>query len=104
MDLRRPLSMLFSTFILHQVNEYINKFTRSVTKLIFVISGRVPELLINSKKASTFHIFDEHIKRFLRFRFSMIQTHDFFLKATGKVPCMGLQYEIMLKVKKALFL
>ena len=37
--------------------------------------GRVPELLINSEKASTSHVFNEYIERFLRFRFSMIQTH-----------------------------
>jgi len=32
--------------------------------------------LINSEKASTSHVFNEYIERFLRFRFSMIQTHD----------------------------
>jgi len=39
-------------------------------------SGRVLELLINSEKASTSHVFNEYIERFLRFQFSMIQTHD----------------------------
>ena len=38
--------------------------------------GRVRELLINSEKASTFHLFDEYIGRFSRFQFSMIHTHD----------------------------
>jgi hypothetical protein len=36
--------------------------------------GRVPELLINSEKASTHHVFDEYIGRFSRF--SMIYIHD----------------------------
>jgi hypothetical protein len=39
-------------------------------------NGLVPELWINSEKASTSHVFDEYIVRFSRFRFSMIQTHD----------------------------
>ena len=43
--------------------------------------GRVPELLINSEKASTPHVFDEYIGRFSRFRFSMIHTHDPLLNA-----------------------
>jgi len=46
--------------------------------------GRVPELLINSEKASTSHVFNEYIERFLRFRFSMIQTHDPKMKQIKK--------------------
>jgi len=47
--------------------------------------GRVPELLINSEKASTSHVFNEYIERFLRFRFSMIQTHDPILTCHRKI-------------------
>ena len=38
--------------------------------------GRVLELLINSKKASTSPIFEEYVERFLCLRFSITHTHD----------------------------
>ena len=38
--------------------------------------GRVLELLINSKKASTSLVFEENAERFLCLRFSITHTHD----------------------------
>ena len=56
-----------------------------VQKYLYTKTGRVPELLINSEKASTPHVFDGYIGRFSRLRFSMIRTHDQFADQFGKL-------------------
>ena len=43
--------------------------------------GRVPELLINSKKASTYPVFVGNVDRFLCLRFSITHTHDLIMDA-----------------------
>ena len=48
--------------------------------------GRVHELLINSKKASTSPVFEENVERFLCLRFSI--THIHFISASMGLPAV----------------
>jgi hypothetical protein len=58
--------------------------------------GRVLELLINSKKASTSPIFEENVESFLCLRFSITHTHDQIL--SGDIKTTRKDIEIVSKL------
>ena len=60
--------------------------TKSLLFLHHLKMGRVHELLINSKKASTSPVFEENVERFLCLRFSI--THIHFISASMGLPAV----------------
>jgi len=64
--------------------------------------GRVLELLINFKKASTSPTFEENVERFLCLRFSITHTHDPHLFRSKIILCYLSYFVMSLKCKHLL--